>query len=181
MVKQKNTSIGILGGSFDPAHKGHLIISKIALKKVRLKKIYWTITKKNPFKVKTFFSLKDRIKQAKKISKKNKNIKVIYLDDILKSSRSINVIRYILKKKRPKDLYFIVGSDILLNFHKWHNWKRIVKLTKLIVFSRRGYDNKSKDSTVVKYLKKNNITFIKNNPIQISSTFLRKKMSKVIK
>ena len=86
MVKQKNTSIGILGGSFDPAHKGHLIISKIALKKVRLKKIYWTITKKNPFKVKTFFSLKDRIKQAKKISKKNKNIKVIYLDDILKIS-----------------------------------------------------------------------------------------------
>ncbi len=178
MVKQKNTSIGILGGSFDPAHKGHLIISKIALKKVRLKKIYWTITKKNPFKVKTFFSLKDRIKQAKKISKKNKNIKVIYLDDILKSSRSINVIRYILKKKRPKDLYFIVGSDILLNFHKWHNWKRIVKLTKLIVFSRRGYDKKSKDSTVLKYLKKNKIIFIKNKPIKISSTFLRKNINK---
>ena len=178
MVKQKNTSIGILGGSFDPAHKGHLIISKIAIKKVRLKKIYWTITKKNPFKVKTFFSLKDRIKQAKKISKKNKNIKVIYLDDILKSSRSINVIRYILKKKRPKDLYFIVGSDILLNFHKWHNWKRIVKLTKLIVFSRRGYDKKSKDSTVLKYLKKNKIIFIKNKPIKISSTFLRKNINK---
>ena len=178
MVKQKNTSIGILGGSFDPAHKGHLIISKIALKKVRLKKIYWTITKKNPFKVKTFFSLKDRIKQAKKISKKNKNIKVIYLDDILKSSRSINVIRYILKKKRPKDLYFIVGSDILLNFHKWHNWKRIVKLTKLIVFSRRGYDKKSKDSIVLKYLKKNKIIFIKNKPIKISSTFLRKNINK---
>ena len=178
MVKQKNTSIGILGGSFDPAHKGHLIISKIALKKVKLKKIYWTITKKNPFKVKTFFSLKDRIKQAKKISKKNKNIKVIYLDDILKSSRSINVIRYILKKKRPKDLYFIVGSDILLNFHKWHNWKRIVKLTKLIVFSRRGYDKKSKDSTVLKYLKKNKIIFIKNKPIKISSTFLRKNINK---
>ena len=178
MVKQKNTSIGILGGSFDPAHKGHLIISKIALKKVRLKKIYWTITKKNPFKVKTFFSLKDRIKQAKKISKKNKNIKVIYLDDILKSSRSINVIRYILKKKRPKDLYFIVGSDILLNFHKWHNWKRIVKLTKLIVFSRRGYDKKSKDSTVLKYLKKNKIIFIKNKPIKISSTFIRKNINK---
>ena len=39
-----------MGGSFDPAHKGHLIISKIALKKVRLKKIYWTITKKRNFR-----------------------------------------------------------------------------------------------------------------------------------
>ena len=83
-----------------------------------------------------------------------------------------------MKKKRPKDLYFIVGSDILLNFHKWHNWKRIVKLTKLIVFSRRGYDKKSKDSTVLKYLKKNKIIFIKNKPIKISSTFLRKNINK---
>ena len=65
MVKLNNTSIGILGGSFDPAHKGHLIISKIALKKIKLKKIYWIVTKKNPFKIKTFLSLKDRINQAK--------------------------------------------------------------------------------------------------------------------
>ena len=51
-----------------------------------------------------------------------------------------------------------------------------VKLTKLVVFSREGYDRNSKESTVVKYLNKNNITFIKNKPIKISSTTLRKKM-----
>ena len=63
---QKNY-IGILGGSFDPAHKGHLGISKIAIKKFKLKKIYWVITKKNPFKNKTFYSLDERINYAKKI------------------------------------------------------------------------------------------------------------------
>ena len=46
MVELKNSRIGILGGSFDPAHKGHLIISKVALKKLNLKKIYWIVTKK---------------------------------------------------------------------------------------------------------------------------------------
>ena len=61
--------IGLLGGSFDPAHKGHLGISKIAIKKLKLKKIYWVITKKNPFKNETFYSLEERIKYAKKISK----------------------------------------------------------------------------------------------------------------
>ena len=176
MFKLKSTKIGILGGSFDPAHKGHLIISKIALKKIKLKKIYWVVTKKNPFKNKTFFPLKDRIDKAKKISSKIKNIEVLYIDDVIKSSKSIKVIQYILKKKKPKDLYFLVGSDILLKFHRWHGWKRIVKLTKLIVFSRKGYDRKSKKTIVVKYLNKNNITFIKNKPIEVSSTLLRKRV-----
>ena len=176
MFKLKSTKIGILGGSFDPAHKGHLKISKIALKKIKLKKIYWIVTKKNPFKEKTFFSLKDRIDKAKKISSKIKNIEVLYIDDVIKSSKSIKVIQYILKKKKPQDLYFIVGSDILLKFHRWQSWKRIVKLTKLIVFSRKGYDRKSKKTIVVKYLNKNNITFIKNKPIEVSSSLLRKRV-----
>ena len=54
MVSSKN-EIGILGGSFDPVHKGHLKISKIAIKKIKLKKVYWVVTKKNPFKKKPFF------------------------------------------------------------------------------------------------------------------------------
>ena len=48
-------TIGILGGSFDPPHKGHVEISKISLKKIKLNTIYWIITKKNPFKKNLFF------------------------------------------------------------------------------------------------------------------------------
>ena len=174
MVNSKN-EIGILGGSFDPVHKGHLQISEIAIKKIKLKKVYWVVTKKNPFKKKPFFSLKQRLTKIKKLVGKSKIIEVLYLDGIIRSSRSIDVVKYILKKKKPKNLYFIIGSDILSELHKWKSWKKIVKLTKLVVFSRIGYDKMSKGSTVVKYLKKKNIIFIKNKPIQISSTFLRKK------
>ena len=174
MLSSKN-EIGILGGSFDPVHKGHLQISKIAIKKIKLKKVYWVVTKKNPFKKKPFFSLKQRITKIKKLVGKSKIIEVLYLDGIIRSSRSIDVVKYIFKKKKPKNLYFIIGSDILSELHKWKSWKKIVKLTKLVVFSRIGYDKTSKGSTVVKYLKKKNIIFIKNKPIQISSTFLRKK------
>ena len=92
--------IGLLGGSFDPAHKGHLGISKIAIRKFKLKKIYWVITKKNPFKNKTFYSLDERIKYAKKISKIQKKIQAVYLENIVKSSRSIDVINYFIKKKK---------------------------------------------------------------------------------
>ena len=61
--------IGILGGTFDPAHKGHLAISKEAFRKYKLKKIIWAITKKNPMKKKSKTSISDRIKGCKKIIK----------------------------------------------------------------------------------------------------------------
>ena len=74
MLTLNRKTIGIFGGSFDPPHKGHVEISKISLKKIRLKKVYWIITKKNPFKKKPFFSLKERISKSKK-TMSNKQVK----------------------------------------------------------------------------------------------------------
>ena len=71
MVKQENklnpkTKIGILGGSFDPAHKGHLAISKEAIKKLKLKMIIWAITEKNPLKKKVKQVFLIELKDVKK-------------------------------------------------------------------------------------------------------------------
>ena len=178
MANIQKKYIGLLGGSFDPAHKGHLGISKIALKRLKLKKIYWVITKKNPFKKKTFYSLEERINFAKKISRSQKKIQVLHLDDSVKSSRTIDTINYFIKKKNISNIYFIIGSDNLISFHKWKSWKKIVKMVKLVVFSRKRYDRKGMKSTVVKNFK-NKIIFIKNKPFIISSTQL--KMSSKIK
>ena len=178
MASIQKKYIGILGGSFDPAHKGHLSISKIAIKKLKLKKIYWVITKKNPFKNETFYTLDERIKFAKKISRTQKKIQTIHLENILKSPKSIDMINYFINKKDIKNIYFIIGSDNLIRFHKWKSWKKIVKLVKLIVFSRKGYDKKSKESIVVKYLNKKNIIYINNKLINISSSNIKKKLKK---
>ena len=176
MASIQKKYIGILGGSFDPAHKGHLNISKIAIKKLKLKKIYWVITKKNPFKNETFYTLDERIKVAKKISRSQKKIQTIHLENIVKSPRSIDMINYFISKKNNKNIYFIIGSDNLIKFHKWKSWKKIVKLVKLIVFSRKGYDRKGMKSIVVKNFK-NKIIFIKNKHITISSTQLKNQTS----
>ena len=175
MVKASNKTIGLVGGTFDPAHKGHVAITKIAIKKLKLSKVFWIVTKKNPFKDNPYYSLSQRLKKAKELTKGIKKIQVIHLDKRVNSSRMINIINYLVKRKKLKNIYFIIGADNLINFHKWKNWKRIVKLTKLIVFSRKGYDRKGSKSTVTKYYK-NKITFIKNRPIVISSTKLRKKL-----
>ncbi len=175
MLNVKKEGIGIFGGSFDPPHYGHVKISKIALKKLKLEKCYWIIAKKNPFKKKTFFSLKKRIVQSKNIIRNDKKIEALYLDEKVKSSRMINILNYFKKTKKQKNLYLIIGSDNLTKFHKWTSWKKIVKLAKLVVFSRRGYDIKGKRSIVVKHLKRINIIYIKNKHINISSSILRKK------
>ena len=175
MVKASNKTIGLVGGTFDPAHKGHIAITKIAIKKLNLSKVLWIVTKKNPFKDNPYYSLSQRLKKAKELTKGIKKIQVIHLDKRVNSSRSINIINYLVNRKKLKNIHLIIGADNLINFHKWKDWKKIVKLTKLIVFSRKGYDRKGSKSTVTKYYK-NKITFIKNRPIIISSTKLRKKL-----
>ena len=77
-----------------------------------------------------------------------------------------------------KNIHFIIGSDILIELHKWKSWKKIVKLIKLVVFYRKGYGRKGKNSIVAKYLKNKKIIYINNKPINISSSTLRKKLLK---
>ena len=175
MLKSKKKRIGIFGGSFDPPHHGHLKISKLVIKKLLLDEVYWCVTKKNPFKKKTFFSLSERIKKSKIITDKIRKIKIKFFERKIKSVNTINLIKY-LRKRNKKNIYFlIIGSDNLIKFHKWKSWKLLLELTEIVVLSRKDYDKKAKKSAIMKQMKK--IIFIKNKPINISSTEIRKKIS----
>ena len=165
--------IGILGGSFDPAHNGHLAISKEAIKRLKLKKIIWAITQKNPLKKKSKTSISDRIIKCKKIIKSNNLIKIKFYEKIIKSNKTINLINYI-KRNTNCEIFFLMGADSLINFHKWHKWKMIAKKCNLIVFDRHGYKKKSLNSISFKRLKGKSLKFIEFNKVNISSSQLRK-------
>ena len=172
MTKTNFKNIGVFGGSFEPPHKGHLYISERSLKLLKLKKIIWAITKKNPFKKKTFFSLRLRKKLCLNLIKRNKKIELKYYENKIMSPTSIKLIKY-LKKRGNYNVFFIIGADNLINLHKWKNFKELIKLTKLVVFSRKGFDTKAKKSVILKYLNKKNFIFFKNIRLDISSTKLR--------
>ena len=174
MGKSSYKSLGILGGSFDPPHYGHLRLCEIALKKLKLSKIFWVVTKKNPFKKKVLFSLKKRLYESKKISKGNDKIKVIYLDKKVRSSRTIKVVEYLSKINKANKIYLLIGSDNLVSFHKWKDYEKIIDFCHIVVFSRKGYDRKAKKSVIMKSLKNKKIKFIRNKKINISSTIIRK-------
>ena len=173
-VKSESKKIGILGGTFDPAHIGHIKISKIAKKKFKLDQIIWAVTKRNPFKNKSSENLSKRINIAKKLSYKNKFIKIICFENKIRSNRTIDLINYLKKKNKYTDLYFIMGADNLVSFHKWYKYKSIVKLCKILVFDRAGYKAKALKSLSFRKYNKKTIEFIKFKKVNISSSQLRK-------
>ena len=165
--------IGILGGSFDPAHKGHLAISKEAKKRFKLKKIIWAITKKNPLKAISKTPLLKRIRDCKKIIGLNTFIKVKFYEDITKSNKTIDLINY-LKKNKNLEIFFLMGADNLINFHKWHKSKSIAEKCNIIVFDRHGYKKNSLKSKTFRMLNNKTLKFVEFKKVNISSSQLRK-------
>ena len=174
LFEKNYTRIGILGGTFDPPHKGHLSISKIVIKKLRLKKMMWVITKQNPLKGKPYLNIKKRIFWAKKMTNKEKKIYVKYYETKLKSSNTFSLLNYLKKNRKKEKLYFLIGEDNLEKFHKWFNWKKIPKLAKIVVFPRKNYSTKALRSIAFKKLDKKDFIFIKSKKINISSSLIRK-------
>ena len=174
MKKNYKKKIGILGGSFDPAHKGHLKISIEAKKNFKINKIIWAITQKNPFKSKSKLSLKKRITFAKKITKKYNFITIKYYEDKIKSNRTINLINYVKKKNNKSDIFFLMGADNLISFHKWYKWRTISLKCNILVFDRTNYKSKSLESVAFNKIDKKRLRFIKFKKVNISSSQLRK-------
>ena len=172
-LKIEKIRIGILGGTFDPAHKGHLEISLQAKKIFKLKNIIWAITKKNPFKSESNSNLKNRTQFSKKLIGKNDYIKVKFYEDKIASNRTIDLIKHLNRDKKFK-IYFIMGADNLITFHKWYKWKSIIKECNILVFDRQGYKAKSLKSATFNGTNKKNLTFINFKKVNISSSQLRK-------
>ena len=142
-------NIGLLGGSFDPAHKGHLHISNIAMSSLNLDQLWWLVASQNPLKKNQFTRIDDRLASTKIIKNKYK-IKAQALELQLGTKFTYDTIKK-LKIIMPRvNFYWVMGADNLLNMHKWKNWKKIFYLCPIIVFDRPKYFYKAMSSKTAK-------------------------------
>ena len=183
-------NLGILGGTFDPPHKGHLHISKLVIKKLDLKLLYWAITKQNPLKKITPHNNENKRKiLCKQLTRGEKKIKLLNTSDIKNSNLTINILQKKKKKISKKtNLFFIIGADNLVQLHQWKEYKKIFSLCTVVVMNRIGYKKPALTSPAAKKFRKTKISldnllkmgpkqkewvYINNKGIKVSSSRLR--------
>ena len=185
--------IGLLGGSFDPPHKGHLFISLEAKKILKLEEIWWLVTPQNPLKISQPASYKDRVKNCRNISR-NYPIKIKEIEKNIGSDYSYKTVNHILHHYKNIKFFWLMGADNLINFHKWEKWQKIFNDMSIVIFKRHGYNNKALKSIASKKYNNKRIlkstinlqdfnvlpswTIIENKEIKISSTEIRNQRDK---
>ena len=128
--------IGLLGGSFNPAHHGHLSISKIALRRLGLNQIWWIVSPRNPLKEYDFlYDFEERVFSARKIINTN-NISISKLELNAQIKYTIGTLEYLRARYHSSRFVWIMGADNLNRFHLWREWEKIIRLMPIAIIDR---------------------------------------------
>ena len=181
--------IGLLGGSFDPPHRGHIFISLEAKKILSLDEIWWLVTPQNPLKIYKPASYTERVRNCKTLTK-NHPIVIKEIEKKINSRYSQFTIEYLCNNFSNIKFYWLMGADNLINFHKWQKWRKFFNQISIVIFRRHSYNNAALKSTTSKtfasfHINPNQInkmqfinypswTFLHNKEIKISSSEIRK-------
>ena len=128
-------TIGLLGGSFDPPHEGHVHITKLALKIFNLSKIWWLVCPENPIKNVTPSDINSRFLASKKIMK-HPSVVITDLEKKFKTKYTFQTLIKLKKLYPSTKFVWLMGADNLINFHHWKNWDWIMKNIPVGVLAR---------------------------------------------
>jgi nicotinate-nucleotide adenylyltransferase len=134
--------IGLLGGSFNPAHRGHRRISLEAMRALRLDELWWLVSPGNPLKegAKDMAPFEARFESARHMARGTR-IRVSDFERRQRTRFSVDTVRR-LKLRHPEHRFiWLLGSDTLPNFHKWRDWRRLAREVPVAVIRRPGYDS----------------------------------------
>ena len=128
--------VGLLGGSFNPPHEGHVHISLAALQGLELDAVWWLVTPQNPIKALKARPITERITLSKEIAAPYPKILVSTIEQDLGTAITYDTIRQ-LKTRFPKtDFAWISGMDNALNLHKWNSWRELLKEVCMVHLAR---------------------------------------------
>ncbi|WP_151953504.1 nicotinate-nucleotide adenylyltransferase [Sphingomonas sp. EC-HK361] len=132
--------IGLLGGSFNPAHRGHRAISLAAIRALGLDEVWWLVSPGNPLKPATGMApFAARIASARAMARRAP----IVASDIelrLGTRYTVDTVRALVRRYPKTDFVWLMGADNLAEFHRWRDWRRIARTLPIAVIARPGYD-----------------------------------------
>ncbi|MEM5502528.1 nicotinate-nucleotide adenylyltransferase [Ahrensia kielensis] len=135
---EKGMTVGLFGGSFNPPHDGHRLVSEIALRKLGLNQLWWMVTPGNPLKdTSKLPSLAERIALSEKLNH-DPRIKITGFEASLNTAYTAQTLAMIHKRNIGVNFVWIMGADNLASFHKWQNWQIIAQTFPIAVIDRPG-------------------------------------------
>lgn len=132
--------IGLLGGSFNPPHDGHLHISLAALRLLKLDAVWWLVSPGNPLKDPAQNApYAERLDMCARMTAPHPRIVTSDLEDQLGTARTVETLSALLPRFPATDFVFLMGMDNSAQFHKWHRWQDIADMIALAHFPRPPY------------------------------------------
>ena len=166
--KRLKKNIGILGGTFDPPHFGHLMISLRALHLLKLDEIWWVVSMSNPLKKnKKITKFYDRFYKVKGFINHHKII-ASDIESRLNTPYTSDLIKFLKKNFVNTEFIWLMGVDNLDTFHLWKDWKLIINNIPIVIFDRPFY--------TVNILKNSSFSFFKKKRVHSNQVSIFKKM-----
>ncbi len=130
--------IGLLGGSFNPAHDAHRALSLLAWKRLGLDRVWWLVSPGNPLKENSVLPpVEDRIKQAREVSA-SPYIDVAAPEVAYRTRYTFDTLKRLLASSPDARFVWLMGADNLAQFHRWKRWQEIAKMMPIAVIERPG-------------------------------------------
>ncbi|TVQ37088.1 MAG: nicotinate-nucleotide adenylyltransferase [Geminicoccaceae bacterium] len=131
--------VGLLGGSFNPAHEGHLHVSREALKQLDLDQLWWLVAPQNPLKSRRETApLAVRLARAREVAS-DPRIRVSDMEARLGTRYTVDTLRRLQARFRGHRFVWLMGADNLASLHRWRRWEAIVRAVPIAVFDREPY------------------------------------------
>jgi nicotinate-nucleotide adenylyltransferase len=133
---------GLLGGSFNPAHRGHRRVSAAAIRALGLDELWWLVSPGNPLKAGTadMAPLSARLASARRVARRAP-IRPTAIEAELRTRYTVDSLRKLIRRYPRRRFIWLMGADNLASFHRWRDWRGIARMVTIAVVARPGYDN----------------------------------------
>ncbi|QGR02367.1 nicotinate-nicotinamide nucleotide adenylyltransferase [Ehrlichia ruminantium] len=145
----KRLTIGLLGGSFNPPHYGHMYITRESIKRLKLDMVWWLIVPQNPLKFNGGYDIHERTVLSSKLISGYRRVRIVKVQECY----SYNTVVKLQSMFKHINFIWLMGSDNLLAFHLWYRWRDFCKLLPIIVFERTGYVYRFFGTPFVSYMR----------------------------
>jgi nicotinate-nucleotide adenylyltransferase len=145
--------IGLLGGSFNPAHRGHRRASLAAMRALDLDELWWLVSPGNPLKpAKGMADYEARLESARAVARRSP-IKVSNFEREAGTRYSVDTVAAIMKRHPQHRFIWLMGEDTVAQFHQWKDWRKLAAMLPIAVVSRPGYDDEARAARAMGWLR----------------------------